>query len=104
MPLVSNSLRTLSAALIAAALIIAALVIGREILVPLALAGISCFILVPAVRWLKRMSLPDGAAVASVVVIVTALLIAGSIALSSQLLSLAAELPAYRTNVLEKVH
>jgi predicted PurR-regulated permease PerM len=104
MPLVSNSLRTLSAALIAAALIIAALVVGREILVPLALAGIACFILVPAVRLLKRLSFPEGAAVASVVVVVTALLVAGSIALSSQLLSLAAELPAYRTNVLEKVH
>src|SRR4051812_7664189 len=99
MPLVANSIRTLSAALIATALITATLVLGREILVPLALAGILCFILVPAVRWLKRLRLPDGAAVATVVVTVTALLVAGSIALSSQLLSLAADLPAYRTNV-----
>ena len=104
MPLVANSLRTVSAALIVAALLIAALILGRDILVPLALAGISCFILVPLVRWLEQQSLPEWLAVSSVLVLVTGILLAASVALSAQLLSLAADLPAYRTNVLEKVH
>ncbi len=104
MPLIANSLRTVSAALIVAALLIAALVLGRGMLVPLALAGISCFILVPLVRWLERQSLPEWLAVTSVLVLVTGILLAASVALSAQLLSLAADLPAYRTNVLAKVH
>jgi predicted PurR-regulated permease PerM len=104
MPLLANSLRTLSAALLVAALLIATLVLGRDILVPLALSVIACFILVPIVRWLEQHSVPGWLSVSSVVVVVTAILLGGSIALSSQLLSLAAELPAYRANVMDKVH
>lgn len=103
MPLIANSLKNLSAALIAAALIMAAIVLGRDILVPLALAGISCFVLVPMVRWLRKRCVPDGVAQGLVLFAVFALLSAASYGLSSQLLSLAADLPAYRTNVLEKV-
>ena len=82
MPLVANTLRTLSAALITAALLIAALVFGREILVPLALAVISCFILVPLVRWLERKCVPEWLSVATVVTVVTGILLAASVALS----------------------
>ena len=69
MPLVANT--EPSAALITAALLIAALVFGREILVPLALAVISCFILVPLVRWLERKCVPEWLSVATVVTVVT---------------------------------
>jgi predicted PurR-regulated permease PerM len=103
MPLIANSLKTLSAALVTAALLIAAIVLGRDILVPLALAGISCFVLVPMVRWLRKKCVPDGVAQGIVLFAVVAVLSAASYGLSSQLLSLAADLPAYRTNVLEKV-
>jgi predicted PurR-regulated permease PerM len=104
MPLLANSLRTLSAALVVAALVIATLVLGRAVLVPLALAVIGCFILVPIVRWLEEHSVPEWLSVFSVVVATTGLLLGASIALSSQLLSLTAELPAYRSNVMDKVH
>src|SRR6185312_10868120 len=104
MPLLADSLRKISSALIVAAIFIASLVLGREVLVPLALSVIACFVLVPIVRWLEKHSLPEWLSVTSVVVVVTAILLGASIALSSQLLSLAAELPAYRTNVLTKVH
>ena len=103
MPLIANTLYALSAALITAAILVAGLVFGREILVPLALAVISCFVLVPLVRWLEQRSIPEWLSVATVVTAVTAILLAASIALSSQLLSLAADLPAYKTNVVEKV-
>jgi predicted PurR-regulated permease PerM len=96
-------MRDLSAALITAALMVATIVYGRDILVPLALAGISCFVLVPLVRWLRRRGIPRGLSQAAVLVAVTCLLIGSSVALSSQLLSLAAELPDYRTNVVAKV-
>src|SRR4029079_14141698 len=103
MPLVANTLRTMSAALITAALLIAALVFVREILVPWAVAVVSCFILVPLVRWLERKCFPEWLSVATVVTVVTVILLAASVALSSQLLSLAAGLPEYKTNVVEKV-
>lgn len=104
MPLLANSLRTISAALIVAALLVATLVLGRAVLVPLSLSVISCFVLVPVVRWLEKHSVPEWLSVSTVVVVVTGLLLGASVALSSQLLSLAADLPAYRTNVLKKVH
>jgi len=104
MPLLANSLRTLSAALVVAALLIATLVLGRPILVPLALAVIACFILVPVVRWLEQHGVPEWISVASVVIVATGILLGASIALSSQLLSLAADLPAHRANVMDKVH
>lgn len=104
MPLLANSLRTISAALIVAAILIATLILGRSMLIPLAISVIACFILVPVVRWLEQHSFPEWLAVSSVVVVVTGLLLAASVALSAQLLSLAAELPAYRSNVVEKVH
>jgi predicted PurR-regulated permease PerM len=104
MPLLADSLRKISSALIVAAIFIASLVLGREVLVPLSLSVIACFVLVPIVRWLVKHSLPEWLSVTSVVVVVTGILLGASIALSSQLLSLAAELPAYRTNVLAKLH
>jgi predicted PurR-regulated permease PerM len=104
MPLLANSLRTISAALIVAAILIATLILGRSMLIPLAISVIACFILVPVVRWLEQHSFPEWLAVSSVIVVVTGLLLAASVALSAQLLSLAAELPAYRSNVVEKVH
>lgn len=103
MPLIANTLRTLTAALITAALLVAALVLGREILVPLALAVISCFVLVPLVRWFEQRGMPEWLSVTAVVTVVTGILLAASFALSAQLLSLAADLPAYKTNVVEKV-
>lgn len=103
MPLLADSIRSLSATLVTAALIIAALVLGRDILVPLALAGISCFVLVPIVVFLKKHGVPQGFAEGAVLLVVLASMTAASIGLSSQLLSLAADLPQYRTNVLEKV-
>ncbi|RUO97556.1 MAG: AI-2E family transporter [Hyphomicrobium sp.] len=103
MPLLADTIRSLSASLVTAALIILALVWGRDILVPLALAGISCFVLVPVVIWLKKQGVPNGFAEGTVLLLVVACLTGASIGLSSQLLSLAAELPQYRTNVLEKV-
>ncbi|WP_414462680.1 AI-2E family transporter [Hyphomicrobium sp. DY-1] len=93
----------MSATLVTAALIIAALVLGRDILVPLALAGISCFVLVPIVVFLKKRGIPQGFAEGTVLLVVVVCMTAASIGLSSQLLSLAADLPQYRTNVLEKV-
>lgn len=103
MPLLADSIRSLSATLVTAALIIAALVLGRDILVPLALAGISCFVLVPIVVFLKKRGVPQGFAEGTVLLVVVVCMTAASIGLSSQLLSLAADLPQYRTNVLEKV-
>ncbi|CCB65210.1 conserved membrane protein of unknown function [Hyphomicrobium sp. MC1] len=103
MPLLADSIRSLSATLVTAALIIAALVLGRDILVPLALAGISCFVLVPIVVFLKKRGIPQGFAEGTVLLVVVVCMTAASIGLSSQLLSLAADLPQYRTNVLEKV-
>jgi predicted PurR-regulated permease PerM len=104
MPLVAETIRSWSAGLITAALVVAALVYGRPVLLPLALACVFCFVLAPLVRWLTALRIGKGLAVFSTVTVVSLLLLAGVVGLGSQLLSLTASLPEYRTNVANKIH
>lgn len=103
MPMVADTVRSLSAALVAAGLMIAAIVLGREILVPLALATIIAFILAPAVHRLSRMGIPRGLSAVLCVALVSGLVTAGSVTFSSQLLSLAAEMSDHKDNIVRKV-
>jgi len=72
-----------AAGLTTVALIIAALYVGRDLLIPLALAGLLSFILAPLVRRLADWGLPRGPAVAIVVAAVVAALL-GSTALAGR--------------------
>lgn len=103
MPLLADSLRHLSASLIIIALVIAALVIGRDIFIPLAIAIVIAFVLAPLVRWLTARRVPQPIAAVGVLSFAILIIIALSFAVSTQLLSLAAELGNYKQNLIEKV-
>lgn len=103
MPLFGDSLRSTVAALVIAAIVVAGLVLGKDLLVPLALAGCLSFILAPIVAWLTRFRVPRGAAVVTVVTIFVALLIMVSTIFANQIVSLTADLGTYRENLIGKV-
>jgi predicted PurR-regulated permease PerM len=102
MPLVADSIRSLMAGLVVAAIVVAGLVLGREVLIPFAIATILSFILQPLARWLSLRSLPYTIAVTAVFAGLIVLILAFSIILSGQLLSLTAGLSSYRANMIEK--
>ena len=103
MPLLSDSLRNLAASLTITALLIAALVLGRDILVPLIIAVLLAFVLSPIVRLLTAIRIPRGVAVTLVTFLLVGALAGFSFMMSTQLLTLTADLGSYRTNVIEKV-
>ena len=87
----------------ALALGIAGLYFGRSVLIPLAFAAFLAFVLDPIVAWLRRWHLPRAAAVT--VVIVLALGVLGMVAamLTQQVVTLAQELPTYRSTIHKKL-
>src|ERR1700693_93398 len=66
-----------AAGMIIAALLVAALYAGRDLLMPLALAGLLGFVLAPLVRRLTNWGLPNGLSVALVVALLLGSLFAG---------------------------
>lgn len=81
----------------------AALYLAKEVLIPLALAILFSFLLAPAVRrlerWLWRVP-------ATLLVVLLAVALIGSVlaVAGQQALALAAQLPQYRQNIVEKIH
>jgi predicted PurR-regulated permease PerM len=75
--------------------IMAALYLGREILVPVTLAILLSFVLVPAVRVLRRIRVPRAAAVLLVVVIVFGALFGIGSLIATEASQLASDLPRY---------
>ncbi|MEE7503247.1 AI-2E family transporter [Methylobacterium sp. C33D] len=73
----------------------AALYLGREILVPVTLAILLSFVLVPAVRMLRRLRVPRAPAVLLVVVIVFGALFGLGSLIASEASQLASDLPRY---------
>ncbi len=73
----------------------AALYLGREILVPVTLAILLSFVLVPAVRMLRRLRVPRAPAVLLVVVIVFGALFGIGSLIASEASQLASDLPRY---------
>jgi predicted PurR-regulated permease PerM len=91
-----------AAALTIAALLIAALYVGRDLLIPIALAGILSFILAPLVRRLVNWGLPRGLAVAVVVGVLLAALFAGGTFAGNQVTQLLEDLPHHEANLRDK--
>ncbi len=88
---------------IISALVIAALYFAQAVLIPFALAVLLTFLLSPAVSYLQQLRLSRGAAVALVIVLAFCLLGGVGWVVTSQISTLAAELPKYRHNIAEKV-
>ena len=91
-----------AASMIIATLLMAALYFGRDLLIPLALAGLLGFILAPLMRWLEHWRLPHGLSVAVVIVVLLGALFAGATVAGRQLTQLLEELPTHEANLRDK--
>src|SRR5580700_6414763 len=91
-----------AAGLIIVALIIAALCVGRDLLIPLALAGILSFILAPLLRRLTDWGLPRGLAVALVITAMVAALTGGITLAGREVAQLVEEVPHYESTLRDK--
>jgi predicted PurR-regulated permease PerM len=91
-----------AAGMIIGALLIAALYVGRELLIPLALAGLLTFVLAPLVRRLELWGLPNGLSVPLVVVVLLGVVIAGITVTGRQVAQLLEELPTHEANLRDK--
>ena len=83
--------------------VILVLFFAKVVLIPLAFALTLSFLLVPAVVWLERRSLPRRLAVAIVASITCVVLAVGAYVVSVQVLSVARTLPGYRVNIQRKI-
>ena len=84
------------------ALVAACLYLARKVLMPIALAILLAFLLNPLVRAVERL-VPRALAVLLVVALAFSVLGAAGWMLSSQVTSLAAELPKYRDNIRQRI-
>jgi predicted PurR-regulated permease PerM len=91
-----------AAALIIIALVIVGLYVGRDLLIPLALAGLLSFIFFPLVRRLINWGIPQGFAVTFVVTVLIAVVLGGMTFAGHQVAQLLEELPQHETNLREK--
>jgi predicted PurR-regulated permease PerM len=91
-----------AAALTIVALVIVGLYGGRDLLIPLALAGLVSFILFPLVRRLINWGVPQGLAVTCVVTVLIAAVLGGVTFAGHQVAQLLEELPQHETNLREK--
>src|SRR4051812_11496876 len=90
--------------ILAVAAIIAVLYFARQVLVPVCLALLLSFAVLPGVRALRRWGIPRGAAVPAAVLSL-ALVLGGLVAvLGSQVVHLARSLPSYEATIHERMH
>jgi predicted PurR-regulated permease PerM len=88
---------------VAVAIVLAALYWAQEVLIPLALAVLFCFLLAPLVKRLERWGVRRIPAVVLVVLFAFTVLAGTSYMVASQLISLTAKFPEYKGNIQHKV-
>ncbi|HEY1397991.1 AI-2E family transporter [Roseateles sp.] len=79
------------------------LYLGREVLVPMTLAGTLAFVLAPFVRRFRRLGLGQTAAAISALLLAGCFMAIVGAALLGQLSAMSRELPAYESNLQEKL-
>lgn len=92
-----------STTLLGAAVVLGMLYFGRDILAPLAVAGIASLIILPLVRKLAALGLNRAAAAMVSVLLVGGCLVALAVVLTFQLVSVTSDLPQYREAIQDKV-
>ncbi|MBY0259478.1 AI-2E family transporter [Methylobacterium sp.] len=83
--------------------IAAALYLGRDIFVPVTLAILLSFVLVPGVRLLRRIRVPRALAVLVVVLTAFGALLGVALLIANETAQLAADLPRYQVTMREKI-
>jgi predicted PurR-regulated permease PerM len=91
-----------AAGLIVITLVLFGLYVGRDLLIPLALAGILSFILFPLVRRLVHWGIPQGLAVTLVTTALIAAVLGGFVFAGHQVGQLLEEVPRHEVNLREK--
>ena len=84
-------------------IVIATLHVAREVLMPIALAGILSFMLAPLVRILQNRRIPRGPAVIVVALLAFAAIFALGAVMGRQVTQLAEELPMYQATISAKI-
>jgi predicted PurR-regulated permease PerM len=95
----SSTLNTLLILLI----VVTILFFAREVLLPVALAGILSFMLAPLVRRLQNLWVPRGLAVVSVVLLAFGAIFALGTVMARQVTHLAADLPQHQAAITDKI-
>jgi predicted PurR-regulated permease PerM len=90
--------------LVSGAVIVAALYFGRELLMPLVLAGLLAFVLAPACALLRHIRIPRVVSVLIVVALAFAAIGGIGLVVGRQIGSLAGNLPSYQSTVMDKWH
>lgn len=92
-----------AARIVSATLVVATLYYARDVLIPIGIALLLSFMLLPAVRWLRSKNVSNGVAVA-ITAGVSGLVIAGVLGfIAIQLAAFTGEIPKYRENMIQKV-
>ena len=91
-----------AAGMIIAAILVLGLYAGRDLLIPLALAGLISFVLSPLVRRLVDWHVPHGVSVALVLAILIGLLVGGGTIAGREVTQLLEDLPKHETNLRDK--
>ena len=94
--------RSVLPVLYAGALVVAALYLGRELMVPLVIAGLLAFVLAPACKLLQHLRLPRVLAVVIVVLLTFGAIASLGLVVGRQATALATVLPTYRATITEK--
>ena len=100
---ISSGTRPRRSSIIALLIVAAVLYFAKEVLVPLAMAILLSFVLAPAVRRLERWKLGRPLATLIVAFVGFAIIFAVGAFAAAQAVSLAARLPEYRQNIVEKI-
>lgn len=98
---VSSATRLLT--LVGMVVVIAGLFFGRQVLIPLALAGVFAFLLTPLVELLEKCHLGRSPSVLIILVVSIALLAAVGWGVTNQLMQIMVRLPDYRANIHNKI-
>jgi predicted PurR-regulated permease PerM len=98
-----NSTSSTLNALLIGVIVVAIMFVGREVLIPIALAGILAFMLAPPVRMLQNLRIPRAVAVILVVLVAFAAIFTLGRFLAAQVTSLAGDLPKYQATISEKI-
>ena len=84
-------------------LTVTALYFGREVLIPLALAVLFSFLLMPVVRWLERLRFPRGVATIVVVLVAMMVIVLIGYVVGHQFASVLEQLPSYQGELHKKI-
>lgn len=103
MPRHSDRAMILAARMVTGVVVVSALYFAQPVLTPFGIALLVAFMLQPAVRFLRKHKLPNGAAVALSAGTFFSAIVAVGLLIGGQLVSFTREIPKYKENLIAKI-